>query len=105
MLAIPFEYLAVKISQIKAQGHPGSRSLAFACLTQDRRAISPVMKSLANIEAAADSLPPQQKEELLRFLAERLRQQATPSTYVAPSPAADVDSPSQKGVCLLLPQT
>ena len=35
------------------------------------------MKSLAEIEAAAESLPADQKEELLRFLAERLRQQPT----------------------------
>jgi hypothetical protein len=35
------------------------------------------MNSLAEIEEAADSLPPEQKEELLRFLAERLREQAS----------------------------
>jgi hypothetical protein len=58
ILAIAFEYLAVKISQIKAQGHPGSRptiqsrapssdSLAFTGLALNRRAIFLVMKSLA----------------------------------------------------------
>jgi hypothetical protein len=31
------------------------------------------MSTLAEIKAAVDSLPPEQKEELLRFLAERLR--------------------------------
>jgi hypothetical protein len=41
------------------------------------------MKSLADIEAAAESLPPEQKEKLLRFLAERLRHQTTPSTSSA----------------------
>lgn len=38
------------------------------------------MKSLADIEAAAELLPAEQKEELLRFLAERLRQHPTPSS-------------------------
>jgi hypothetical protein len=33
------------------------------------------MSSLAEIEAAADSLSPEEKEELLRFLAIRLRSQ------------------------------
>jgi len=36
------------------------------------------MKSLADIEAAAEALPPEQKEELLRFLAERLQQPPSP---------------------------
>jgi hypothetical protein len=31
------------------------------------------MSTLAEIKSAADSLPPEQKEELLQFLAERLR--------------------------------
>jgi len=34
------------------------------------------MNTLAEIEAAVDSLPPDKKEELLRFLAARLRDQA-----------------------------
>lgn len=33
------------------------------------------MSTLAEIEAAADSLPSEQKEELLRFLAIRLRKE------------------------------
>ena len=33
------------------------------------------MSTLTEIEAAADSLPPEEKQELLRFLAERLRAQ------------------------------
>ena len=33
------------------------------------------MSSLAEIETAADSLPSEQKEELLRFLAMRLRKE------------------------------
>jgi hypothetical protein len=33
------------------------------------------MSSLAEIEAAADSLSPEEKEELLRFLAIRLRKE------------------------------
>ena len=33
------------------------------------------MSTLAEIEAAADSLPSEQKEELLRFLAMRLRKE------------------------------
>ena len=38
-----------------------------------------VMTTLAEIEAAADALPPDQKEQLLLFLASRLRaQQGTP---------------------------
>ena len=38
------------------------------------------MTTLAEIEAAVDSLPPDKKEELLRFLAARLRDQsAAPS--------------------------
>lgn len=38
------------------------------------------MNTLAEIEAAVESLPPDKKEELLRFLAERLRDQsASPS--------------------------
>ncbi len=35
------------------------------------------MSTLADIKAAVDSLPSEQKEELLRFLAERLRGRAT----------------------------
>ncbi|MGI8838998.1 MAG: hypothetical protein ACR2H4_20525 [Pyrinomonadaceae bacterium] len=31
------------------------------------------MNTLAEIEAAAEALPPEQKEELFRFLAQRLR--------------------------------
>ncbi len=34
------------------------------------------MSTLAEIKAAVDSLPPEQKEELLRFLAEGLRGRA-----------------------------
>ncbi len=38
------------------------------------------MKRLAEIEAAVESLPPDQKEELLRFIAARLRDEpAAPS--------------------------
>ena len=43
-----------------------------------------VMSTLAEIETAADALPPEQKEELLRFLAMRLRKerpQAKPRVY------------------------
>ena len=36
------------------------------------------MSTLAEIETAADSLPSEQKEELLRFLAMRLRKDRTP---------------------------
>ena len=35
------------------------------------------MSTLAEIEAAADALPPEQKQELLLFLAARLRAQST----------------------------
>ena len=35
------------------------------------------MSSLAEIETAADSLPSEEKEELLRFLAMRLREERT----------------------------
>ena len=63
----------------------------------DRRAIVLVMKSLADIEAAADSLPPEQKEKLLRFLAERLRQQTTPSTNSAPVSRSKRGFPISKG--------
>jgi len=37
------------------------------------------MSTLAEIEAAADALPPEQKEELIRFLASRLEASAGPS--------------------------
>lgn len=41
------------------------------------------MNTLAEIEAAVESLPPDKKEELLRFLAARLRDQsATPSQQI-----------------------
>jgi hypothetical protein len=41
------------------------------------------MSTLAEIETAADSLPSEQKEELLRFLAMRLRKdRATPKTRI-----------------------
>ena len=36
------------------------------------------MNTLAEIEAAIDSLPPGEKEELLRFIAARLRDEAAP---------------------------
>jgi hypothetical protein len=35
------------------------------------------MSNLAEIEAAADALPPEQKQELMLFLAARLRAQGT----------------------------
>lgn len=38
-----------------------------------------VMSTLAEIEAAADALPPEQKAELVRFLKARLGAQAPPS--------------------------
>jgi hypothetical protein len=41
----------------------------------ESRAILRRMSSLAEIEAAADSLSPEEKEELLRFLAIRLRKE------------------------------
>lgn len=37
----------------------------------------PLMSTLAEIETAADSLPSEEKEELLRFLAMRLRRDRT----------------------------
>jgi hypothetical protein len=36
------------------------------------------MSNLAEIEAAADALPPEQKQELMLFLAARLRAQGAP---------------------------
>ena len=36
------------------------------------------MSTLSEIEAAADSLPPEQKQELLLFLAARLRSNGAP---------------------------
>ena len=50
----------------------------------ESRAILRRMSSLAEIEAAADSLSPEEKEELLRFLAIRLkkeRPQPAPRIY------------------------
>jgi hypothetical protein len=38
------------------------------------------MSTLTEIEAAADSLSPEEKEELLRFLAMRLRKERPPAT-------------------------
>ncbi len=55
------------------------------------------MKSLADIEAAADSLPPEQKEELLRFLAERLRQETTLSIPSLASSRSKRGFPISKG--------
>jgi hypothetical protein len=55
------------------------------------------MKSLAEIEAAADSLPPEQKERLLRFLAERLRHEAAPSKPSAPVSRSKRGFPISKG--------
>jgi hypothetical protein len=37
------------------------------------------MSTLTEIEAAADALPPKEKTELIRFLAERLRPMAEPT--------------------------
>ena len=43
-----------------------------ACLKRDRRVTFLLMDTLAEIEAAAETLPPEQKEELFLFLAARL---------------------------------
>ena len=48
----------------------------MVCRSVDPRAAFadiPAMSTLAEIEAAADSLPPEQKQELILFLATRLR--------------------------------
>jgi hypothetical protein len=55
------------------------------------------MKSLDDIEAAAELLPPEQKEELLRFLAEHLRQQIPPSTYSTSGSRSRRGFPISKG--------
>ncbi len=50
--------------------------------------------SLAEVEAAADSLSPSEKEELLRYLAIRLRKersQPAPRIYTDEEPAAILD--------------
>ena len=39
------------------------------------------MSTLAEIEVAAESLSPQEKQELLRFLATRLRGKRPPATF------------------------
>jgi hypothetical protein len=49
------------------------------------------MSTLSEIEAAAEALPPEQKEELLRFLADRLRRQESKS------PAQSILVHSQRG--------
>ena len=64
------------------------------------------MRALAEIETAAESLPGDQKEELLRFLAMRLRKERTlpkPRVYSEEEPAAmiaedesDGDTPTEK---------
>ena len=64
------------------------------------------MSTLAEIETAADSLPSEQKEELLRFLAMRLRKERTlpqPRIYSDEELAAmiaedetDGDTPAEK---------
>jgi hypothetical protein len=71
--------------------------MAVACLQRNHRAIFVVMKSLADIEAAADSLPPEQKEQLLRFLAERLHQQTKPTTHSTPVSRSKRGFPISKG--------
>jgi hypothetical protein len=48
-------------------------SVARGCRTIRFRATLPAMSTLAEIEAAADSLSSEEKEELLRFLAMRLQ--------------------------------
>lgn len=55
------------------------------------------MKSLADIEAAAEALPPEQKEELLRFLAARLRQQPTASSLPLALSLSKREFPISKG--------
>ncbi len=42
-------------------------------LTRTAGALFPHMSTLAEIEAAADRLPPEEKQELILFLAARLR--------------------------------
>ena len=51
----------------------------LSLLLEHSRAIVFVMKTIAEIEAAVDSLPKDKQEELLRFIAERLRNGATAS--------------------------
>jgi hypothetical protein len=50
------------------------------------------MSTLAEIEAAAETLPAQQKQELLLFLAERLRRSGGPRPEPRTSPSERIAS-------------
>lgn len=50
------------------------------------------MTTLAEIEAAADALPPEQKQELLLFLAARLRAQGGTTPAPRTFPQTQMDS-------------
>ena len=55
------------------------------------------MMSFAEIEAAVESLPPDKKEELLRFLAARLRDQSAGSSQPQKLARSKRGSPVSKG--------
>jgi hypothetical protein len=61
------------------------------------------MTTLSEVEAAAESLTPEEKQELLRFLAIRLRGQhppAKPRIYSDEEIAAMLDEDESDGQCL-----
>ncbi|HKG62124.1 MAG TPA: hypothetical protein VKB05_20360 [Pyrinomonadaceae bacterium] len=55
------------------------------------------MKTLAEIEAAVESLPQDKQEELLRFIEARLRNGATVSSQQATLGRSKRDFPASKG--------
>jgi hypothetical protein len=55
------------------------------------------MTTLAEIEAAVESLPPDKKEELLRFLAARLRDQSATSSQLIETARSKRGFPISKG--------
>jgi len=55
------------------------------------------VNTLAEIEAAVESLPYEKKEELLRFLVERLRNNATDTPHQIPLTRSKRGFPASKG--------
>jgi hypothetical protein len=64
---------APETSALASVGKVWSGNIHHSCRVRDSRATVRSMSTLAEIEAAADALPAEQKQELLVFLATRLR--------------------------------
>lgn len=68
-----FDVECLPRAQVDIRVQPGAA--AWACAGACERVTLSGMSTLAEIEAAAEALPPEQKQELLLFLAARLRAQ------------------------------